>query len=140
MSALSVLDAVAAGTVMSACSVVTRCPPALTRACVTYDRPWIVRDSMLVACMLNSSAPPETLRLNNGVRHLFPSSLLPHNGSYIVSPVVEAAVGTAQTSDESGLSPTAFTAVTAANTGVPLVSADSVAPVAVTLILVPAVV
>jgi hypothetical protein len=41
---------------------------------------------------------------------------------------MEAAVGTAQTPEESGLSPPAFTAVTAANTGVPLVSADSVAP------------
>src|SRR6266496_693513 len=95
---------------------------------------------MLDICELSTSAPPETLRPNKGVRHLLPSSVAPHRGSYIVSPAVEATVGTAQTPEESTLSPPAFTAVTAANTGVPLVSEDSVAPVAATLVLALAVV
>src|SRR6266704_1664364 len=95
---------------------------------------------MLDICVLSTSAPPETLRLDKGVRHLPPSSVLLHNGSYIVSPAVEAAVGTAQTSVESGLSPRALTAVTAAKTGMPLARADSVASVVLTLVVVPAVV
>jgi hypothetical protein len=53
---------------------------------------------------------------------------------------VEAAVGTAQASLESALSPAALTAVTATNIGVPLARLDSVVPVAVTFVLVPAVV
>ncbi len=91
---------------------------------------------MLDICELSTSAPPETLRLNNGVRHLLPSSVPPQSGLYRVSPAVEAAVGTAQTPVESALSPPAFTAVTAANTGVPLVREDSVAPVVSTLVFV----
>ncbi len=81
-----------------------------------------------------------TPRLNWGVCHFVPSSVPPHSGSYRVRPVVEAAVGTAQTVLESALSPAALIAVTAAKTGVPLVSADSVAPGAAALALVPAVV
>jgi hypothetical protein len=53
---------------------------------------------------------------------------------------VDAAVGTAHTPDESALSPPAFTAVTAAYTGVPLASEDSVALGVPTLILAPLVV
>jgi len=95
---------------------------------------------MLDICVLSTIAPAETLRLNKGVRHLLPSSVPPHSGSCRISPAVEAAVGTAQTYEESSLSPPTFTAVTAANTGVPLVSEDSIVPVVLTLVLVLAVV
>jgi hypothetical protein len=81
-----------------------------------------------------------TPELNKGDIHLVPSSVLPHNGSYEVSPVVLDCVGMAHTPLDSPLSPVAFTAVTAAKIGAPLVSGDSVAPVVLTLVLVLAVV
>ena len=94
----------------------------------------------MVTCELSTIAPPETLRLNRGVCHLLPSSVPPHSGSCRVRPAVDAAVGTAQTSGESTLSPPVFIAVTAAKTGVPLVSANSVAPGSLTVVFVLAVV